>query len=217
MLLAIDTATRLASLALHDGRQVRYEATWEAGRQHTVQLTPRLVSAMQEMGLASTELQGVAVTVGPGSFTGLRVGLAVAKGLALAQNLPLIGIPTLDVVASAQGRDRRVLVAVLQAGRGRICTATYRWRKGWQRREGPRLTTWADLVSEIEQPTLLCGEVDRRGMQELEAQGERAAIAPAAQRLRRAGFLAELAWARLRQGDVDDPATLVPIYLHPMA
>ncbi|HEC33171.1 MAG TPA: tRNA (adenosine(37)-N6)-threonylcarbamoyltransferase complex dimerization subunit type 1 TsaB [Chloroflexi bacterium] len=214
MLLALDTATRVASLALHDGRRVRYEATWEAGRQQTVQLTPRLVAALESLGLDVEGLSGVAVALGPGSFTGLRVGMAVAKGLALARNIPLLGVPTLDVMAVAQGRDRRPLVTVLEAGRGRICAAIYRWRKGWQRREGPFLTTWEDLAAGVEKPTLFCGEVDKEGVETLERLGEMAVLLPPACRLRRAGFLAELAWERIRQGQADDPATLVPLYLH---
>ncbi len=214
MLLAIDTATRIASLALHDGAQVRYEATWEAGRRHTVQLAPRLLAALADLGAGPEDLTGVAVTTGPGSFTGLRVGMALAKGLAMARGLPLVGVPTLDVVAAAQGRDRRPLVAVLQAGRGRICVATYRWRNGWQRRDGPRLTTWENLTAGVDRPTLFCGEVDERGREALRRLGDLAEILPPAHCLRRAGFLAELAWDRVRRGETDDAATLTPVYLH---
>ena len=214
MLLAIDTATRIASLALHDGAQVRYEATWEAGRRHTVQLAPRLLAALADLGAGPEDLTGVAVTTGPGSFTGLRVGMALAKGLAMARGLPLVGVPTLDVVAAAQGRDRRPLVAVLQAGRGRICVATYRWRNGWQRRDGPRLTTGENLTAGVDRPTLFCGEVDERGREALRRLGDLAEILPPAHCLRRAGFLAELAWDRVRRGETDDAATLTPVYLH---
>ena len=217
MLLAIDTSTSFASLALHDGLQVRVEYTWESPRRHTVELLPRLVAALEQVGLGVDHLSGVAVTRGPGSFTGLRVGIAVAKGLALARGLPLIGVPTLDVVAEAQGRDRRPLCAVLQAGRRRICVATYRWRDGeWRMREEPHLTTWQTLAEGIASPTLFCGEIDPEGADALASLGEMAVLLPAAARLRRAGFLAEVAWRRLHRGDTDDPATLAPIYLqHP--
>jgi tRNA threonylcarbamoyladenosine biosynthesis protein TsaB len=169
---------------------------------------------MEQLDLRRERLSGVVVTKGPGSFTGLRVGLAVAKGLAMAQRLPLVGVPTLDMVAYAQGRDRRRLVAVLQAGRGRICTAIYRWQfGGWQVQDEARLTTWAILAEEISEPTLLCGEIDQEGADLMARLGDRAVLLPAAWRLRRAGFLAELGWQRLNQGRVDDPATLTPIYL----
>ena len=218
MLVAIDTATDQASLALHDGFRLRAEQTWEARRRQTSELSPRLAAAMQQVGLAPKQLSGVAVTKGPGSFTGLRIGMSVAKGLAVAQNLPLIGIPTLDVVASAQGRDRRRLGAVLQAGRKRIAIAFYRWRfGGWQADEEPRLTTWSNLAEVISEPTLFCGEIDRAGAEVLARLGDRAVLLPAAWRLRRAGFLAELGWQRLNQGELDDPSTLTPIYLkHPV-
>ncbi len=214
MLLALDTATRTASLALHDGLRVRYEATWEADRRHTVQLTSRVVAALEDLGLEPEALAGVAVSLGPGSFTGLRVGMALAKGLAMARYIPLVGIPTPDIVAAAQGRDRRPLVVVLQAGRGRLCAAIYRWWKGWRRREGPFLTTWERLAAGLEKPTLFCGEVDEPGLKVLKELRGLAELLPPAHCLRRAGFLAELAWQRIRRGETDDPATLVPIYLH---
>jgi tRNA threonylcarbamoyladenosine biosynthesis protein TsaB len=217
MLVAIDTATGYASLALHDGFQVRGEHTWESPRRHTVELLPRLVATLDQLDVNAEHLSGIAVTRGPGSFTGLRVGLAVAKGLALARGLPLIGVPTLDVTAAAQGRDRRPLCAVLQAGRGRICAATYRWQDGeWRTEEDPRLTTWSTLVEETASPTLFCGEIDPAGADALGTLGELGVLLPAAARLRRAGFLAEIAWQRLNRDEVDDPATLAPIYLqHP--
>lgn len=214
MLLALDTATRFASLALHDGRVLRYEATWEAGRQHTTQLMPRIVAALEELRLKPEALSAVAVALGPGSFTGLRVGLAIAKGLALARGIPLVGIPTLDILAAAQGQSRYPLIAIIQAGRGRLCAARYRWHKGWQRREGPFLTTWEDLLVSIIQPTLLCGEIDEKGFHLIEGLGEQVTVLSSAHCLRRAGFLAELAWERVRRGETDDPATLAPLYLN---
>jgi len=218
MLVAIDTATGYASLALHDGFRVRVEHTWESPRRHTVELLPRLAAALEQLDIGAEHLSGVAVTRGPGSFTGLRVGLSVAKGLALARGLPLVGVPTLDVVAAAQGRDRRPLCVVLQAGRRRICTAAYRWQNGeWRARQKPRLTTWSALAEETTSPTLFCGEVDPAGAETLATLDELAVLLPAATRLRRAGFLAEIAWQRLNRGETDDPATLTPIYLqHPV-
>lgn len=213
MLIAIDTATRVASLALHDGFQLRHEVSWEAGRQQTVQLTQRLASSLENLKVGVERLKGVAVSLGPGSYTGLRVGLAVAKGLALSRSLPLVGVPTLDILATGQGRDRRPLVTVIQAGRGRIAVATYRWHRGWRQREEPRLTTWEELGEQIERPTLFCGEVDRSGAKILEQLGDQAILLPPAWRLRRAGFLADIAWARIRQGKIDDAAALAPIYL----
>jgi tRNA threonylcarbamoyladenosine biosynthesis protein TsaB len=218
MLVAIDTATEYASFALHDGAQVRVEETWESSRRHTVELLPRWAAALEKTDVGGGRLSGVAVTCGPGSFTGLRVGMAVAKGLALARSIPIVGVPTLDVVAAAQGQDSRPLCAVLQAGRARICAAIYYWQEGaWNIDVPPHLTTWGALVQETVAPMLFCGEIDPAGIHALTAIRKWAAIAPPAFRLRRAGFLADLAWRRLSRGETDDPAALAPIYLqHPV-
>jgi tRNA threonylcarbamoyladenosine biosynthesis protein TsaB len=214
LLVAIDTATDYASLALHDGVQVQAEHTWESRRRHSVELLPRLAEALARLCAGPGDISAVAVARGPGSYTGLRVGMAAAKGLAMAQRLPIIGVPTLDVVAAAQGRAEERMCAVLQAGRDRICVATYRWSgNSWAAEESPRLTTWLELARDVEERTIFCGEIDPRGAGVLSRLRSKAILASPAARLRRAGFLAELAWDRLRRGETDDLATLSPAYL----
>ena len=83
MLLAIDTATRVPSLALYDGERVVAEETWRSANGHTVELVPGLVRVLERQRVSPAELKGIAVALGPGSFTGLRIGLGIAKGLAL--------------------------------------------------------------------------------------------------------------------------------------
>ena len=216
VLLAIDTATRTASLALYDGERVCAEETWLSRNQHTVELMPSLVRMLERQGIGPQDLRGIAVALGPGSFTGLRVGLSVAKGLALALSIPLVGIPTLDVLAYAQPARHSPLCAVVRAGRGRVCAALYRRRRGRWRRQGDyRIATIAELCAEVEGRTFFCGEIGVQEAQLLrERLGERAVVASPASSLRRAGYLAELGYERLERGEVDDPATLSPIYLH---
>ena len=218
MLLAIDTATRTISLALHDGQRVVAESSWLTANHHTLELAPALAAMMARAGLSARDLRGVAVTLGPGSFTGLRIGLGVAKGLALAAGLALVGMPTLDVLAAAQGppmREER-LCAVLQAGRGRVAAALYEWRAGrWWAAEEAFIATWGDLAARlVGSRTRVAGEVDEAGREALRGSEERLAVVMGAPSLRRAGYLAELGWARLERGEQDDPARLAPIYLH---
>jgi tRNA threonylcarbamoyladenosine biosynthesis protein TsaB len=218
MLLAIDTATKLAGLALYDEKAgcILGEETWRTVNNHTVELMPRLVWLLEGQGVAPADLSGLAVSLGPGSFTGLRIGLGVAKGLALAQKLSLVGIPTLDVVAQPHKRQQLPIWAVLRAGRGRICTALYVRRRGQWRQEGSyQLTTLEGLCEQIEGSVLVCGELDGSDTETIHDRlGDSATVASPASSLRRAGYLAELAWARLARGDADDAATLAPIYLH---
>ncbi len=218
MLVAIDTATEYASFAIHDGSRLLVEETWKTPRRHTAELLPRLAVALGQVDGGAARLSGVAVTKGPGSFTGLRVGMAIAKGLALARGIPIVGLPTLDVVVAAQRADSRPLWAVLQAGRKRICAAAYCWQDGeWREETPPHLTTWPKVIQEISSPTLFCGEIDPEGLQILTALAPLVTVVPAAFRVRRAGFLAELGWQRLYRGEQDDLSRLAPIYLqHPV-
>jgi len=218
LFLAIDTATRAPSLALYDGERVVAEETWYSANGHTVELVPSIVRMLERQKVSPSQLQGIAVALGPGSFTGLRIGLSVAKGLALTLAIPLVGIPTLDALVYAQACKRGPVCAVLQAGRGRICAGFYRRRRGqWQRQGDYLLTTVEELCASIETPTFFCGEIDAKAAELLrERLGEKAKLASPAACLRRAGYLAELGWQRLQRGAVDDPASLSPTYLsHP--
>ncbi len=188
MILAIDTATRSVSLALHDGQQVRAELTWQTADHHTVELTPALHNLLRQAGAAPRDLTALAVTLGPGSYTGLRIGMSLAKGLALAASppLPLFGAPTLDVVAVAQPHLAGQLCAVAQAGRGRVNAGFYRWsERGWQTAEPPFITTWEALRELLPGPTQVAGEIDERGREALSAPGCPAIVASAALGLRR--------------------------------
>ncbi len=214
MILALDTATRFISLALHDGARIVAEHTWQTQDNHTVELGPALQRTLKEARVAPHQLSGVGVALGPGSFTGLRIGLGLAKGLALAHRTPLFGVPTLDALAHAQPARPERMVAVLQAGRGRIATVVYRYREGaWHAEGSAALTDWASLASFTTEPTYFCGEIDQAGFEALRKLRRLAVAASPAFGLRRASFLAELAWRRLRQNTPDDPATLAPIYL----
>lgn len=218
MLLALDTATRTLSLALHDGEQLLAEATWQTSGRHTVELTPAIHTMLDQAGLTPAALTLIAVSQGPGSFNGLRVGFSTAKGLGLALNLPVIAIPTLDVVAAAQPAFDGTLIAVAQAGRGRVVAGSYDWREGnWQARNDVQIIAWEALLAPITMPTLISGEIDRDGLAVVARATDALQpihLASAAFALRRAGFLAQLAWERWRAGSVDDPSGGAPFYLH---
>ncbi len=216
-ILAIDTATELASVALYDSESgPRAESTWYTSMNHTMELTPAVVQMLEGQGMTPDALEGVAVALGPGSFTGLRVGLSVAKGLCWALGIPIVGIPTLDIVAYAHQSQNLPICAVLQAGRGRICVAFYERRGAdWQRTSDYHLADIEDLDAEVEVPTLFCGEIDNSLRAALETKlGARTSVASSASSLRRAAYLAELGWSKLQSEGGDDLATLEPLYLH---
>ena len=214
MLLAVDTSTAQVGLAVYDGSQVIGEYAWRSNRRHTMELAPAVFELLTRCGLTMNDIRALGVALGPGSFTSLRVGLSLVKGFALARNLPLIGIPTLDILAAAQPLSRFPLLAAIQAGRGRLAAGWYRRSRGrWRAKGEPRVVTAKALVEELKSPVIVCAEltVDER---ELLAGNAEIQIVSPANSVRRPAILAELAWKRWQAGDVDDRAALAPIYLH---
>ena len=214
MLLAIDTSTAWISLALHDGAFVRYEITWQSQHHHTVELAPAVAQLFEHTGTGPGDLTGLAVAAGPGSFTSLRIGLAAVKGFALGLKLPVAGVPSLDVIAAAQPLDDKPMIAVLHAGRTRLAYVRYSVLDGAWKPEGDAvIIDPKDLVTTIKEPTLICGELSEQDRITIGRRWKNAIIAPPSRCLRRASFLAEIGWERLKQGQSDDLVNLVPIYL----
>ena len=214
MLLAVDTSTAQVGLAIYDGSQILGEYAWRSSQRHTVELAPAMAELLRRCGLTMENIRGLGVALGPGSFTSLRVGLSLVKGIALARGLPVVGVPTLDILAAAQPGSRLPLVTLLQAGRGRFAVGWYKnSRKGWRSQGPARVLTFQKLLEELNKPAFVCGELTAEEYRELK---ERADIhlATPAQSVRRPAILAELAWERTLAGNVDEAATLAPIYLH---
>jgi tRNA threonylcarbamoyladenosine biosynthesis protein TsaB len=214
MLFAVDTSTARMGLALYDGSQVLAEMLWHSRAHHTQELAPAFSGLLDRAGIKVTDLGVLAVAIGPGSFTSLRVGLAFAKGLALARHLPLIGIPTLDVTAAGVPLQKTPLVTMLQAGRGRIAAAWYTaGREGWKVKAAAQVITAQELTESIQSTAIVCGELS--GVERaLLAKNPSVRLVGPAGCVRRPALLAELAWARWQAGKVDGTASLAPIYLH---
>jgi tRNA threonylcarbamoyladenosine biosynthesis protein TsaB len=193
MLLALDTATRLAGIALYSANDgLIAEHSWHSANRHTAELMPRVAQMLAQAGVASSDLHAVAVALGPGSFTGLRVALAAAKGLALAGNLALLGVPTLDAVAYPHSRQPLPVIAVVQAGRGRVCWASYEHGcTGWAVSAPYEQATIPVLAATIPRPTLIAGELAHDDREQLAAlSGGQAILLPPALSTRRPGCLA---------------------------
>jgi len=215
MILAIDTSTQWMGLALYDGWQIIYEKIWRTSRRHTVELVPTVQTAMAETGLEIRSLKVVGIALGPGSFTSLRIGLAVAKGLALSQRIPVIGVPSLDITANGIPHSDKPLLAMLKAGRDRLAVQRYHPMEAVWAPEGEIfMATALELEETIITPTILAGEISQDDRRILERRWRNALVASPAENLRRPSILAQIAWRRLENGQVDDPASLAPIYLH---
>ncbi|MXZ91092.1 MAG: tRNA (adenosine(37)-N6)-threonylcarbamoyltransferase complex dimerization subunit type 1 TsaB [Chloroflexi bacterium] len=221
MQLCIDTSSRYGGVALSDTDGVVVEARlWHSTANHTTQLMPSVAELLASRKLSAAELSGVAVALGPGPFSALRVGVSAAKGLAMAAGYPIIGIDTLALEARAHLTPDGIVSAWLDAGRNEVAAAWFRG-SGERVREDEIGSPDALLDDEPAPPDgvlIYCGEAAnsrRDAIENAEASGQAshpAAVAPwtPAGRL---WALAELAAERLRDGDADDLATLQPYYL----
>ena len=214
MELAIDTSTDSCSIGLSQQGEMIAELTWHSGQSHTVELVPNVVSLLNQNKTSPQSLTAVFVAKGPGSFNGLRVGISTAKGLALALNIPLVGISTLEIEAYPFAFTGLPLCPIHNAGRGEIATALYQQTDGWHCLAEEHITTVDALCQQIKRKTLFCGEIPPSVIERLQQKLDTRAIIPdASARLRHATFLTTLSWQRLNRGNIDNPATLQPLYL----
>jgi tRNA threonylcarbamoyladenosine biosynthesis protein TsaB len=229
MLLAIDSSTAQVGVALIDGEQLAVETIWSSRVHHTVELAPAVAELMQRVGAKMDDLSAIGIALGPGSFTALRVGLAMAKGLALARRLTILGVPTLDILAAGQPPSDLPLAAVLQAGRNRIAVGWYKMQTlegnesgaaavdeeaSWISQGKPEIMTVDALAKSIARPSMVAGELTTDERQRLMRKRVNVVLAPMNRCVRRPSLLAEIAWRRFRAGQSDDLATLGPMYLH---
>ena len=213
-LLAIDTSTKAMGLAIYDGSNILFESSWHSQNYHTVELAPSIQNALAQSGLNISELKALAVAIGPGSFTGLRIGLAFVKGLAFAERLDILTVPTLDVLATGQPLSNLPMAAVLQAGRSRLAVGRYETKENaWVSLGELELLTAEELSASIKRPTLVCGELEPEAQRLLSRKRKNVKLSSAAWNVRRPAILAELAWAAWKDGEGEQKLGLGPKYL----
>ena len=217
LVMGIDTSTTQGGVALLSGQGVICEYTLNIKATYSERLLPLIDRALQDAGITLGQVDGFAVAVGPGSFTGLRIGLSTAKGLAVVGGQPLVGVSTLEAMAWTLPFCAHPVCPILDARKGEIYCALFR-------HEGDRLIRLMDdtatapgrLLSRIQQPTVFLGDglVAYEGLVQSQLK-ELALFPPLAGRGGRAAAVAELGRRRLLRGDRDDLMQLAPQYLRP--
>lgn len=210
MELAIDTAGDMAMVGLSEQGVARLEFRWHCYRNHNAELLPAIDEMLRRAHITKQDLTAVFVCTGPGSYMGVRVGIAVAKGFALALGIPLIGVSRLALDAWAHRAYDGPIVPVHRAGRSEWAWAAYEWqRDDWLETVSARLATADALALDAPGGALICGEPDSALL---------AAVRPARfvrgqSAARRPASLCELGWERLQRHGPDDAAALGPLYL----
>ena len=212
-ILAIETSSPVGGAALVRDGVVLREAVFEKGMEHGRELAPRVDALCRAEGWTPLEdIDLVAVSQGPGSFTGLRVGIAFAKGVAFAASRPLVGVCSLDVIAENAATPPENACVVLDARRGDVYFAHYERVGGtWRRTAGPALAKPEGALAELPRPAWVLGEGVR--VDEARFAGEGLHVADAEAWSPRPGMVGVLAERLARGGEASDVAALRPIYL----
>lgn len=208
--LSVETSTLAGGVALLDGERLVGEYVVDVSVTHSERLMATIDRVLQDARWRADDLQGLAVAVGPGSFTGLRIGVSTVKGLAFALDLPVAAVPTLDALASRLPFAALPVCAVLEARRDEVYACRYRWDGTAMRREWEYLAlSPATLGARLVEPTILVGG----GAPAIASPHAR--LAPPPLHVPSPAAVAWLGRERLRAGDVVKPAELTPLYLGP--
>lgn len=216
LILGISTSTAQVGCAIggHEGILGAIHST--RGRRHAETLIPAIDFLCRQTRVDLSEIGAVAVDLGPGMFTGLRVGIAAGKALAHARRLPMIGVASLDLLAFPLRHSNRRIVCAVDAGRGEIFHASYRQSPGGvQRLTAPEVVTPDDLASDLlatNEELLLVGDGALRHRDTLGV-GTRVELADPGVAYPQAGSLVQLAHARALREEFVTPAELTPLYL----
>ncbi len=208
--LAVETSTLAGGVALLDGDRVVGEYLLDVRVTHSERLLPAVDRLLADAAWRPRDLEGLAVGVGPGSFTGLRIGVAAVKGLAFALGVPIAAVPTLDAVAARVPFAALPVCAVLTARRNEVYCSLYRWEHGRFAREWDYLALSPDdLARRLTEPVILVGNAAA----DIPAPGAR--VAPPGHRGPSPVTVGVLGLERLRAGVTTTAAELVPLYVTP--
>lgn len=216
LILAIDNSTMYGNVALTSPDGLLAEHSLLSRLTHSKRLLASLENMLQENELDWHQLDALAVCLGPGSFTGLRIGLATIKGIAMATGLPLIGISSLDGLACQLPFARHQICPLLDARKHEIYTAFYQSSTdGMVERQGRYLVMPPEeLLQIIDRPTIFVGDgVNVYGDLLKEGLGSKALFAPEHIIFPRAATIGKLALERFEKKEFLDPALAVPLYI----
>lgn len=214
-ILAVDTATTSCSVAIVDQTSLLSEFTIDREETHSRHLMDMIKAVMTMAGLNFSDLDGFAVTRGPGSFTGLRIGISTIKGLVVASEKPVVGISSLETLAFQVSHSRDLICPILDARKGEVYFSRYRFLNGHLKRQTKERVAPPDkAVDDLNESCLFVGNGALLYKEMiLEKMGESAFFAPMIQNTIRASTIAYLSMAKFENNDTDDIEKILPYYI----
>lgn len=214
-ILAIDTATPSCSVCMMEGYNLLAELTTETKETHSTRIMPMIQSILNLTGLTINHIDGFAVTIGPGSFTGLRIGISTVKGLALATRKPIVGIRTSDALAYQLPYTSYLISTMIDARKNQVYCARFRYVNNQIIKiQDDAVLSPEEAVQNISEPCLFVG-TGAILYQSLiiNKLNEFALFLPCYLNMIRASVVATLSINRFEKNLTDDPASLVPFYI----
>ena len=214
-ILAIDTATQSCSVAVTDDGSLAAQLTLLKSQTHSKHLMELIHSVLGIADFGVSDLDGLAVTIGPGSFTGLRIGISTMKGLAYALDIPAVGISSLEALAYQCAQTPYLICPLLDARKGEVYGAIYRFDQDQLiQKSGARAMVPEVACKDIDAPCVFIGSGARLYHQRIAAAlGSLAHFVSGDQNIIRASSVAFLSMTRFEAHDVDEIAGLVPQYI----
>ncbi len=214
-ILAIDTTTKFLTLAIYDNGRV-YEYNLEVGTKLASLLVPTIKRVLEAAGLNISDIDTFAVGIGPGSFTGIRVGLSTIKGFGLALHKPIIGVPTLDILAMNAPASDKIIIPVIDAKRGLIYFCAYKYRKGKLAKVAPyALITKDEFYKKIKSPSVIFGDALILCREDIIKNSGKAYFLDRDCWYPKAHNIITLALNRIEQGRAYKNFKINPVYLYP--
>ena len=217
LILAFETSAKAASVALHDGKKLLGESYQNTGLTHSQTLLVMAQDLLQQCGLAPGDVTAVAVAEGPGSFTGVRIGVAAAKGFAWGAELPCYGVSTLEAMAKNLGVHQGYVCPVMDARRSQVYNAMFYVNCGkYTRIRDDRAISLKDLgedVKKLAEPIFWVGDGSVLCYNSLLKEVPALILPPEHLQHQRAAGVALVAAEKLAAGEVGDGGTLTPNYL----
>ncbi len=214
-LLSIDTATQACSVAVSQGNDLIVESTIVVRQTHSNHLLGMIRDALHMAGFEVGDLDGIVVAQGPGSFTGLRIGISTAKGLATAHNIPLYGISYLECLAWQSCLINGAVCAMMDARRGEIYFALYQFEQSAIKTlVADSVGSFSELLEKIDRPCLFIGNGVSLYQNNIISQlGETAAFAPDFNHVLKAGTMQFVARRKMATGFHGFQVNLIPTYI----
>src|SRR5579884_905677 len=217
-ILSIETATLAGGVALMDEAHLIAEYRLHVEVRHSERLLSTIDRLLSDSGISVATLDAIAVSIGPGSFTGLRVGLSTAKGLAMGAGKPVVTVPTLEAIAALFPYSHALIAPMLDARRQEVYWALFNTREGEpipvHSEEATSPEAVLSSIERFDQPVLFVGEGAEKYRDILqEGRPEKALFAPKRLQFPSAAAVAELGLAKLKRGEVHPPEEVIPFYL----